>query len=402
MSRFEFRLPDIGEGTAEAECVAWHVEPGSRVEEDDPLLEVMTDKATVEVTSPVSGTVLERHGAVGEMLPVGGVVLVLDRDGQGQGAAEQPREPAPEPTPAPAPAAKPARVLASPAVRRRAADQGIDLSSVAGSGPEGRVRQQDLDAVLAGQRRTASPAPLATSAEGVESVPVTGLRRRIAERMQDTVRRIPHFTYVEEVDLTQLEALRAVLNADAGAAEAGVDRPRLTVLPFLLRAMVQVLPDFPQINARYDDEAGILHRHRAVDAGIATQTPAGLVVTVLRDAGSRDLWGNAREIARLSDLARGGKAAPGDLSGSTITITSLGAMGGIVTTPVINSPEVAIVGVNRITERPVVRDGHVEVAKMMNLSSSFDHRIVDGWDAAAFIQAVKRRLETPALLFMAG
>lgn len=401
MNRFEFRLPDIGEGTAEAECVAWHVEPGSRVEEDDPLLEVMTDKATVEVTSPVSGTVLERRGAVGEMLSVGGVVLVLDMDGEGHGTAEQPPEAVPEPTPVPAPApppaATPARVLASPAVRRRAADHRIDLAGIAGSGPDGRVRQQDLDAVLAGQRRTAPPAPVATSAEGVESVPVTGLRRRIAERLQDTVRRVPHFTYVEEVDVTQLEALRAVLNAGAAT-----DRPRLTVLPFLLRAMAQVLPDFPQINARYDDEAGILHRHRTVDAGIATQTPAGLVVTVLRDAGSRDLWGNAREIARLSDLARAGKAAPADLSGSTITITSLGAMGGIVSTPVINSPEVAIVGVNRIAERPVVRDGRVEVAKMMNLSSSFDHRIVDGWDAAAFIQAVKRRLETPALLFIEG
>ena len=412
MAQRPFKLPDIGEGTAEAELVAWHIGVGDTVAEDDLLCEVMTDKATVEVTAPFPGKVIERTGNPGDMLPVGGVVLVFDVEEEGAAPAPEPTSPeisSSAPPPQPTPQEPEHRVLASPALRKRAADQGVNLRDVVGSGAKGRIRQSDVDAYLAYAKtpretpRVASPGGAAQvsaispapPSDDVEEVPVIGLRRRISERMQDTKRRIPHFSYIEEVDVSQLEALRESLNATRGE-----HRPKLTLLPFLVRALTRVLPEFPHLNALYDDTAGIVRRHRAVHAGIATQTPQGLVVTVLRDAGSHDVWGVASELTRLSGLARSGRAAPADLTGSTITITSLGAMGGVATTPVINSPEVSIVGVNKVIERPIVDRGQIRIAKMMNLSSSFDHRVVDGWDAASFVQRVKAMLETPALLFV--
>lgn len=424
MAHRAFRLPDIGEGTAEAELVAWHVEIGDFIEEDQPLCDVMTDKATVEVTAPFSGKVIERRGAPGDMLPVGSDILLFDSGDEGSEGAAASSETAPaareDAAPVAAPASAPVsepkqRVLASPALRKRAADLGVDLRNVVGSGTSGRIRQSDLDAYLtytaappepvvarvpssapAAPQPASQPAPaILPGGEEVDEVPVIGLRRRIAERMQDTKRRIPHFSYIEEVDVTQLEALRESLNASRAEG-----RPKLTLLPFLVRAMTRVLPEFPQINALYDDAAGIVRRYSAVHAGIATQTPQGLVVTVLRDAARHDIWGVASELTRLSGLARSGRAAPSDLTGSTITITSLGAMGGVATTPVINSPEVAIIGVNKVIERPIVDRGQIRIAKMMNLSSSFDHRVVDGWDAALFIQRLKALLETPAMLFV--
>ena len=433
MAQKPFKLPDIGEGTAEAELVAWHVDIGDFVEEDQPLCDVMTDKATVEVTAPFSGKVVERRGAPGEMLPVGGDILLFDIV-DGEAAASLDATPVVGGDPAPAATAAPVaslvaepkqRVLASPALRKRAADLGVDLHNVIGSGTGGRIRQSDLDAYLnytgappepvtlpepatlsapsapaaayqPAPQSARQPAPmLVPVSDEVDEVPVIGLRRRIAERMQDTKRRIPHFSYIEEVDVTQLEALREGLNASRAEG-----RPKLTLLPFLVRALTRVLPEFPQINALYDDTAGVVRRYSAVHTGIATQTPQGLVVTVLRDAARHDIWGVASELTRLSGLARSGRAAPSDLTGSTITITSLGAMGGVATTPVINSPEVAIIGVNKVIERPIVDRGQIRIAKMMNLSASFDHRVVDGWDAALFIQRVKALLETPAMLFV--
>ena len=422
MAQRPFKLPDIGEGTAEAELVAWHVEVGQMVAEDQPLCDVMTDKATVEVTAPFAGKIIERTGSPGDMLPVGGVVLLFDVEEEGVepvlelvGEAPQAARGLPDGPPAssmlevvPAVQEPSRRVLASPALRKRAADLGINLGDIIGSGAGGRIRQTDVDAYVAysSAPQPASPpipvakvpapaAPLASVSGDVDEVPVIGLRRRIAERMQDTKRRIPHFSYIEEVDVTQLEAMRESLNAMRAEY-----RPKLTLLPFLVRALTQVLPEFPHLNALYDDATGIVRRYSAVHAGIATQTPQGLVVAVLRDAGSQDIWGVASELSRLSGLARAGRASTSDLTGSTITITSLGAMGGVATTPVINSPEVAIVGVNKVIERPVVDRGQIRIAKMMNLSSSFDHRVVDGWDAASFIQRVKALLETPALLFV--
>ncbi|WP_313808136.1 dihydrolipoamide acetyltransferase family protein [Sphingobium sp.] len=420
MAYKSFKLPDIGEGTAEAELVAWHVNIGDQVEEDQPLCDVMTDKATVEVTAPFGGKVVERTGAPGEMLPVGGVILQFEVTEEGDGENDALSLPALATVETASVGSQnialetaKARVLASPAVRKRADQLGVDLLQVTGTGPQGRVRQCDLESFLkkdgtqdipsSPPSRQVALAPLAEKVrpqsfvpeDDVDEVPVIGLRRRIAERMQDTKRRIPHFSYIEEVDVTQLEALRAMLNATRGEG-----LPKLTLLPLLIRALTKVLPEFPQLNALYDDSAGIVRRHARVHAGIATQTPQGLVVTVLRDAAKRDLWNVAGELTRLSTLARSGRASPSDLSGSTITITSLGAMGGLATTPVINSPEVAIIGVNKLVERPVVREGRIEVAKVMNLSSSFDHRVVDGWDAASFIQRVKALLETPALLFI--
>ena len=404
MSRYEFRLPDIGEGTATAECVAWHVAVGDRVAEDQPLIDVMTDKATVEVTSPVDGTVAELRGTPGEMMQVGSVVIVFETravpDDDALAAAIAPPPPAPT---ASAVAPAPARVLTTPAVRHRAKAQGVDLAMVAGSGPNGRVRQVDLEAFVAARDAAApmaiaspAPAPVPSPADDVDEVPLIGLRRRIAERMQDTKRRIPHFSYIEEIDMTALERTRAALNARFEGKRA-----KLTLLPFLIRAIAQTLPDFPHLNALFDDAAGIVRHHRALHAGIATQTPKGLVVTVLRDAGTKDLWALAEALARLSDLARSGRAAPADLTGSTLTITSLGAIGGLATTPVINSPEVAIVGVNKLVERPVVSGGRIDIAKVMNLSSSFDHRVVDGWDAASFVQRIRALLEEPSLLLVA-
>jgi 2-oxoisovalerate dehydrogenase E2 component (dihydrolipoyl transacylase) len=414
MTRKPFKLPDIGEGTAEAELVAWHVNVGDMVGEDQPLFDVMTDKATVEITAPFAGKLVERLGVPGDMVSVGSVVLSFETDDGKEPELQIPllaeaQSPLPLSSGLNETQGQERRVLSTPAVRKRALDTGVALSEIKGSGPHGRIRQSDLDAYLetikpegAGVRATVStPAtaltatiPQVAASSEFDEVPVIGLRRRIAERMQDTKRRIPHFSYIEEIDVTQLETLRGQLNAARSEF-----RPKLTLLPFLIRALSQVMPEFPQVNALYDDVARVVRRYSAVHAGIATQTPQGLVVSVLRDAAAYDIWGIATEVSRLSDLARSGRAASSDLSGSTITITSLGAMGGVATTPVINSPEVAIIGVNKVLERPVVVDGQIRIAKMMNLSSSFDHRIVDGWDAASFIQRVKTLLETPALLF---
>ena len=423
MAEYVFRTPDVGEGVAEVEIVAWHVKPGETVAEDQPLVDLMTDKATVEITSPVEGRLVSAAGEVGDKASVGSVLAVLEVGAEAATAPEVPstasRSPSPtgggegetqlrSPPPkgegdreavegarAPPPPRAASHPLASPAVRRRAQELGVRLQFVPGTGPAGRITREDLDRYLAaGDQALAAPSAAAAVRSGVEEVKVIGLRRQIAERMSEAKRRIPHFSYVEEVDVTELERLRAQLNAEDAA------RPRLTLLPFLIRAVTRTLPRFPQINATYDDDAGVVRRWSPVHLGLATQTPTGLVVPVLRHAEAMDLWTAAAEITRLASAARAGKATREELSGSTITLTSLGPLGGLVTTPVINRPEVAIIGPNRIVERPVVVDGAVAVRKMMNLSSSFDHRVVDGWDAAEFIQAIKRLLETPALLFV--
>jgi len=432
MGIYVIRVPDIGEGIAEVELVAWHVQPGDVVAEDQPIADVMTDKATVEIPSPVTGKVLALGSVLGQSIAVGSELVRLEVEGSGNlkensapapvsQAQEAPVLVAKSEPPAAAPAqsvaavqAAPARPgvaprsapavvraagerpLASPAVRQRALDMGVELRYVHGSGPAGRILQTDLDAHAAsgGQAPTQGPAGYAER-HGEEAVPVIGLRRKIAQKMQESKRRIPHFSYVEEIDVTELEALRAKLNSLYGTT-----RGKLTVLPFLARAMVLALREFPQINARYDDEAGVVTRYAGVHLGVATQTEGGLMVPVLRHAEALDLWACAAGIASVADGARSGKAARDALSGSTITLTSLGALGGIASTPVINHPEVAIVGVNRIVERPMLRGGQVVGRLLMNLSSSFDHRVVDGMHAAQFIQAMRALLETPALLFV--
>ena len=427
MAEHIIKMPDIGEGIAEVELVAWHVKPGDTVVEDQVLADVMTDKANVEIPSPVAGTVLALGGDVGQVLAVGSELIRLQVQGGADGPADRhaagaaaaarieppasQAQPEPQPEPQPArdlpPAALDTRPIASPAVRRRAWELGVDLADVQPSGLAGRIMQADIDAHVAqgGKRRhavgtpaAAPPAaavPPAVLRDDEEAVRVIGLRRKIAQKMQESKRRIPHFTYVEEVDVTELEALRARLNARWSG-----QRPRLTLLPFVVRAVVLAVAEFPQINARFDDEAGVITRHGAVHAGIATQTGAGLMVPVLRHAQARDLWDMAAEVTRLAEAARSGRATRDELAGSTITITSLGALGGIVSTPVINHPEVAIVGVNRIVERPVMRSGAVVPRQLMNLSSSFDHRVVDGQHAAQFVQSVRGLLEVPALLFV--
>ncbi|HET9579208.1 MAG TPA: dihydrolipoamide acetyltransferase family protein [Usitatibacter sp.] len=414
------RVPDIGEGIAEVELVAWHVKPGETVAAEQGLADVMTDKANVEIPSHVAGKVLSLNGKPGDKLAVGSELIRLEVEGAGNVKGEAPpsaaaksapqpvsAKPAPAAEPAPSPAGTPARravasrrpgekPIASPAVRRHAWDLGVDLRLVHGSGPAGRILHEDVDAHAASGQ--AAPVPAVASGverHGEEVVPVIGLRRKIAEKMQESKRHIPHYTYVEEVDVTELEALRAQLNARHEA-----DRGRLTLLPFLMRAIARAAPEFPEVNARYDDEAGQLTRYGAVHIGIATQTDNGLVVPVVRHAEARDLWSCAAQIARLAEAARAGKAQREELTGSTITITSLGPLGGIVTTPVINHPEVAIVGVNRVVERPVIRNGAVVPRLVMNLSSSFDHRIVDGMRAAQFVQALRGFLEAPATLFI--
>ncbi len=420
MATFEFKLPDIGEGIAEAEIVAWHVAVGDVVEEDAPLADLMTDKATVEMTAPVAGRVVRLTGEVGEQVAIGSILAVFEVEGEAAvedtptpavevalAEAAQVVKPDPVPSPVeakpePAPVAVAApepelglterhRVLASPAVRQRAKDLGIDLAQVKAAA-DGRVRHADLDAFLTYNAGGGYRAPGAV--RGDEQIKVIGLRRRIAENMAAAKRAIPHFTYVEEIDVTKLEALRADLNDTRGT------KPKLTMLPLLITAICRTLPDFPMINARYDDEAGIVTRSGAVHLGMATQTDAGLMVPVIRNADARNVWQLASEIVRLADAARSGKAKSDELSGSTLTITSLGPLGGIATTPVINRPEVAIIGPNKVVERPVFRDGQVVAAKLMNLSISCDHRVVDGWDAASFVQALKRLIETPALLFV--
>lgn len=422
MGTFTFRLPDIGEGIAEAEIVAWHVKVGDVVSEDGRVADLMTDKATVEMESPVSGRIISVAGEVGDVIAIGSPLVVIETEGDeaepasglstGSGRAEvvaevpveKPAEAAPvvpEPVSVavvrsedPNPFDRPSKVLASPAVRARAEALGIDLAEVKPS-EEGRVRHADLDAFLAySAGRGYRPAG---SRRADETVKVIGLRRRIAENMAASKRAIPHFTYVEECDVTALEAMRAQLN------EARGSKPKLTMLPLLITAICKTLRDFPMLNARYDDEAGVVTRHGAVHLGMATQTPGGLMVPVIREAQDRNLWQLANEITRLADAARSGTATSGELSGSTITITSLGALGGVATTPVINRPEVAIIGPNRIVERPMfVPDGmggeRIEKRKLMNVSISCDHRVVDGWDAASFVQALKRLIETPVLL----
>lgn len=394
MSRYVYKLPDIGEGIAEAEIVKWHIEPGTAVRQDEALLDVMTDKATVEIASPVSGTLRERHGKEGEKLPVGAALAVFDtetEDTEAEGTEPCPgpeREPlAVMERPSGAGSSAHGKSLAAPAVRARARELGLDLSSVRGSGAQGRILHGDLDRLLlARMGKPAAPEP--DLEEGVEEIELFGLRRRIAERMQEAKRRIPHFTYVEEVDVEALEAERARRNAEK-------QREHLTLLPFLIRAVVETIARHPEVNCHYDDAGGKLRRFSPVHVGIATQTGRGLLVPVLRHAERLSVEEIASEIRRLATAARAGKSARHDLSGSTITVTSLGALGGIMATPIINPPELAIIGVNRIREVPVVREGQVIPRRVMNLSSSFDHRILDGFVAASFIAALRQRLEAP-------
>jgi len=408
MSRFVFKMPDLGEGTVEAEIVEWKVKVGDVVKEDQVIAEVMTDKAAVEVPAPVSGTVLAVTGQPGEMVAVGAELIVFDTAGAAAPDAARARPASPGPAavaPAAPAAAVPAvpkapagRVMASPATRRRALEAGIELAQIAGSGPGGRIQPEDLDRLLAGgpvPKPTPGAVPLVAPRTGTEEIKVIGVRRVIAQRMSEAKRNIPHFAYVEEVDVTELEALRQHLNARLQPGEGS-----LTFLPFIAAALTRVLADFPQCNALYDEARGVIVRHHAVHVGIAVQTPDGLKVPVVRNAEARSLAGLAAEIRRVSAAARTGKAKKEELAGSTITVTSLGKLGGIVSTPVINAPEVAIVGVNKAIERPVVHNGAITVRRMMNLSSSFDHRFVDGFDAAAMIQALKDRLEHPATIFI--
>lgn len=423
MGTHVIKMPDIGEGIAEVELSQWHVKVGDLVVEDQVLADVMTDKAMVDIPSPVHGKVIALGGQPGEVMAVGSVLISIEVEGAGnlkESAAPAPVTQAPaapkveaavESKPAAAAAPRPAAVcqgpmvareanerpLASPAVRKHALDLGIQLRLVRGTGPAGRVLHEDLEAYLAqGQSNASAPAAAAyAQRHDEEQIQVIGMRRKIAQRMQDATQRAAHFSYVEEIDVTAIEELRAHLNEKHGAS-----RGKLTLLPFLVRALVVALRDFPQMNARYDDEAQVITRLGAVHVGVATQSDVGLMVPVVRHAEARSLWDSAAEISRLANAARNGKASRDELSGSTITLTSLGALGGIVSTPVLNLPEVAIVGVNKIVERPMVVKGQVVIRKMMNLSSSFDHRVVDGMDAALFIQAIRGLLEQPATLFV--
>lgn len=414
MSKFTFKMPDVGEGVAEAEIVGWHVKVGDTVAEDQHLVDVMTDKATIDIESPVSGTVLEVAGAEGDTIAVGAMLVVIEVDSDEEdhvvetveeaAPAEAPLEHQMEAVTEPvADEAVPvsqnhghttAKVLASPAVRQRARDLGIDLAMVKPVA-DGRVRHSDLDAFIS-YNAAGGYAP-AGHTRSDETIKVIGLRKRIAQNMAAAKRHIPHFSYVEECDVTELERLRGQLNDARG------ERPRLTLLPLLIVAICKSIPQFPMINARYDDEANIVTRHGAVHLGIATQTDAGLMVPVIRDAQAKNLSQLAQEISRLAQAARDGSATSAELSGSTLSITSLGPLGGVAATPVINRPEVAIIGPNRIVERPMfVPDGmgreRIEKRKLMNISISCDHRVVDGYDAAAFVQAVKAIIERPVLL----
>ncbi|TIS86963.1 dihydrolipoamide acetyltransferase family protein [Mesorhizobium sp.] len=442
MGEYVIKLPDVGEGVAEAELVEWQVKVGDLVREDTVLAAVMTDKATVEIPSPIDGEILWLGAEIGDTVAIGSPIVRLKVAGEGNvgpetgkvekagkaegpaakpaaakpetappapeaspNVAEAPAKPAPPPV-TPKNSARPAvstaprpegeKPLASPAVRLRAKEAGIDLRQVVGSGPAGRIRHEDIDAFLARGPQLAKISGLARN-EAVEDIKVIGLRRKIAEKMALAKSRIPHITYVEEIDVTALEELRTALNKEK---RAGAERPKLTLLPFLMRAMVKAIADQPNINALFDDEAGIIHQHGGVHIGIAAQTPSGLVVPVVKHAEARDVWECGAEVNRLAEAARSGTATRDELSGSTITITSLGAMGGVATTPVINHPEVAIVGVNKMMVRPVWDGTQFIPRKMMNLSSSFDHRVIDGWDAAVFIQRIKTLLETPALIFV--
>ena len=432
MTRYVFKMPDLGEGTVEAEVVAWHIKVGEVVKEDQVMAEVMTDKAAVEVPAPVSGKVVTINGQPGDMIRVGAELVVFETEssedlapaltpspapageGRGEGRGEGSAEPSPAlraTSPAHAGEVKSeagevkdgGRIKASPATRRKAREAGIDLRLVPGSGPSGRILPQDFAAALDGLSpgngggSAATVTSLLRARSGADEVKVIGVRRVIAQRMTDAARTIPHFSYVEEVDVTELESLRAHLNSRAPKGT-----PALTYLPFLAAALARVLEEFPQCNAHYDAERNVLIRHRPVHLGVATQTPDGLKVPVVRHAEARTLWDLSDEIRRVSEAAKSGKAAREELTGSTITITSLGRMGGIVSTPIINAPEMGIIGVNKAIDRPVVLDGAVAIRRIMNLSSSFDHRFVDGYYAAAMILALKDLLEHPATIFIPG
>jgi 2-oxoisovalerate dehydrogenase E2 component (dihydrolipoyl transacylase) len=413
MSQYIFKMPDLGEGTVDAEIVAWHAKPGDQVTEDQLIVEVMTDKAAVEVPAPVSGRVLSVTGAPGEKVAVGSPLIVFELSDDSAAHAHAAAAPAPAaaqaaapktagvaapaaaaPSAAVAPGTRAARVMTSPANRRRAHEAGVDLATVAGSGPGGRIVRSDLEAAIA---PSASPKSAAEAMAGPQTteIKVIGLRRLIAERMSEAKRNIPHFAYVEEVDVTELESLRQHLNLSAPKGTGS-----LSYLPLVVMALIRVLDSFPQCNVLYDAARGVLVRHRAVHVGIATQTPDGLKVPVVRNAQVLGLWEIAAEIRRLAERARSNKATREELVGSTITVTSLGKLGGIASTPIINAPEVAIIGLNKAVERPVVQHGAVVVRRIMNLSSSFDHRFVDGYDAAAMIQALKEFLEHPATIFI--
>ena len=431
MSRYVFKMPDLGEGTVSAEVVAWHVKPGDLVHEDQVMCEVMTEKAAVEMPAPVTGRVLSITGQPGDMVAVGAELVVFDTDATSAAAGDAPIAKVPPPSP-PEPLTPPVqsaaasahnrratdkpadvsestngtgahkRVMASPASRRRAAEAGLDLATVTGTGPAGRIAPGDIDSALAsGAARNAPPSMNARAnatrepRNGTEEVKIIGLRRVIAERLTESARSIPQYSYVEEVDLTRLEALRKHLNDRRPPAA-----PPLTFLPFIVAALARVLEKFPQCNALYDSARGVLVKHKAVHVGIATQTPQGLKVPVVRNAESRALHDLAAEIRRVSEAARTNKSPREELTGSTITVTSLGKLGGIASTPMINMPEVSIIGINKAIERAVVVDGQITVRLMMNLSSSFDHRFVDGYDAASMIQALKDLLEQPATIFI--
>lgn len=418
MAIVAIRLPDIGEGVTRAELVEWHVKPGDLVREDDPIAAVMTDKATVEIPSLYAGRIVELGGAIGDELAIGCDLVRIETD-QAVGdeppptaptapelpppapvAAPPPRRPAQLQTPAPSGGPVPPRPegvepLASPSVRARAREGGIDLRRMVGSGPAGRITHDDLDAAFAGTRtdnaaRVAARAPR----QGAQEIKVVGMRRRIAERMALANARIPHITVIEEIDVTALEALREQLNSGRG------DKPKLTILPFICATLTRALADHPEMNAHYNDEGGLVTRYAAVHLGIATQTDAGLMVPVLRHAEALGLFATAGEIARLSGAARSGSATRDELSGSTFTISSLGPLGALATTPIINHPEVAILGVNKIAVRPMWDGTQFQPRKMMNISASFDHRVIDGWDAAVFVQKLKTLIETPALIFL--
>ena len=427
MGTFAFKLPDIGEGVVEGEVVEWMVSVGDSVKEDDPILSVMTDKATVEIPSPCDGTVTTIIGEAGDILPVGVVCIEFEVDGDGNASAsdeapvkkevESKPEPTPEPVAAPEPAPQPAaapvsvagpaveraagtKPLASPAVRQRARSAGVDLYHVAGSGPAGRITHADLDVHLSGgASRASSSMPIGGSARvaknGTEDIKVIGLRRKIADSMMASYSTIAHFSYFEEVDVTELEALRQHLNATRPEGA-----PKLTYLPFIMLALVKGLGQRPECNALYDDEAGVVTRHEGVHLGIATQTDRGLYVPVVKHVEAMDIWSAAAEMVRVTQATRDGKAGVDDLSGSTFTITSLGRMGGLGATPIINKPEVGILGVHNAKDRAVVIDGRVEVRRIMNLSSSWDHRVVDGHDGASLVQLLKSMLEHPATIFM--
>ncbi len=418
MGEFTIKMPDVGEGVAEAELVEWHVKAGDPVKEDMVIAAVMTDKATVEIPSPVTGTVVWLGAEIGDKIAVKAPLVRIETSGGEETGqveappAEAPARTADRPPPAveaaipsvtkavralrpeaPAPAEKP---LASPSVRLFARESGVDLRQLKGSGPAGRILREDVELFIARGEVPSHPVAIAKRTS-TEEIKLTGLRRRIAEKMSLSTSRIPHITYVEEVDMTALEELRATMNRDRKP-----EQPKLTVLPFLMRAIVKAVAEQPNVNATFDDDKGILTRHGGVHIGIAAQTPAGLVVPVVKNAEARGIWDCATEMGRLADAARAGTATRDELSGSTITISSLGALGGIVSTPVINHPEVAIVGVNKIAVRPAWDGTQFVPRKMMNLSSSFDHRIIDGWDAATFVQRVRVLLETPALIFIEG